>query len=311
MRQSEENKSLIGADYIQAVDARLDSTDAYIEYQFQEARRAVSFLSKFVHIQDADVLEVGAGRGGKGIAYALSGMKLISIDVDQESLQLAKRAARQRGAQVRYLGGDVACLPFPAHSFDAILLDSVIEHVGDPRAVLLECERVLRRDGIVFVVFPPFYGPLSGHIDDYILIPWFHLLPPKIVEKMLLSRPPLTGILLPQDAFDVYATLNRLTVFRFNRTARRAGFRHVYLRVRPFLTHPGMRLVVGLISAMRHAPRLEHLRDTLHRARREFTIGTFLLFLLLAAISPLAFVPILQEIAAGGCKCVLKKEFEG
>jgi uncharacterized membrane protein len=43
------------------------------------------------------------------------------------------------------------------------------------------------------------------------------------------------------------------------------------------------------------------------RARREFSLGTFVLFILLAAISPLAFIPFLQEFSAGAVKCVLRK----
>jgi hypothetical protein len=105
----------------------------------------------------------------------------------------------------------------------------------------------------------------------------------------------------------VYATLNGLTIFQFKRAVRHAGFRFDYLRVRPFLTHPGMRLVAGLISAMRCAPRGQNLRHVFSRARREFDLGTFALFLLLVALAPLVFVPLLQEIAAGGCKAILRK----
>lgn len=300
-------ESVIDADYTQAVDARLSSDDAYIEYQMQEARRAIPFLSRFFSIRDARVLEIGTGRGGKGIAYAGEGMNVTALDVDALSLELGARAARARNASIRFLIGDGTRLPFPADYFDAILLDSVIEHVRDPQTLLNECERVLKRSGIVFVVFPPYYGPLSGHIDDYVMIPWFHLLPRGIVEQRLRSRPQQKGILTPRDAYAVYTTLNGLTVFQFKRMARRAGFATSYSRVRPFLTHPGTRLVVGLAAALRHPPRVRNLCAVLGRARREFDAGTALLFILLSAIAPLVFVPIAQEIAAGGYKCVLKK----
>lgn len=88
---------------------------------------------------------------------------------------------------------------------------------------------------------------------------------------------------------------------------RRAGFALAYWRVRPFLTHPGTRLVVGLLAALRHPPRVQNLRAVLVRARHEFTRGTFALFLLLSGLAPLVFVPFVQEIAAGGVKAVLRK----
>jgi len=301
------NQSLLDGDYVRALDARLDSDEAYIEYQRAEARRALPFLARFFDVRNARVLEVGAGRGGKGIAYAQAGLRITSLDVDVDALGMGVNAARRAGVAMDFLAGDGARLPFSAEAFDAILLDSVIEHVADPFAVLQECYRVLTPGGVVFVVFPPFYGPLSGHIDDFILIPWFHLLPRHIVQRKLFSMERRLGFLTPHEAYAVFATLNRLTIFGFKRAARRAGFTFAYWRVRPFLTHPGMRLLVGLVSALRRPPRLENLRAVLVRARREFTFGTFLLFLLLCALAPFVFIPFAQEIAAGGVKVVLKK----
>lgn len=300
-------ESVIDAKYADAVDARLDSYDAYIEYQRQEAQRALPFLARFFDVRNARVLEIGAGRGGKGIAYAQAGMRVTSLDVDVEALQIGVDAAQHAGAVIDFLASDGMRLPFRADSFDAVLLDSVIEHVANPFALLQESYRVLKRDGIVFVVFPPFYGPLSGHLDDFILIPWFHLLPRQIVKRRLFSLDRRVGILSPRDAYAVFTTLNRLTVFQFRRVARRAGFSFAYWRVRPFFTHPGMRLVVGLLTALRHPSRMEYLRAVLTRAYREFTFGTFLLFLLLCALTPLVFVPFVQEIVAGGVKAVLRK----
>lgn len=301
-------ESVINAKYVDAVDARLESLEAYVEYQRQEAQRALPFLAHFFDVQNARVLEIGAGRGGKGIAYAQAGMRVVSLDVDVEALRVGMNIAQRLDVPINFLVGDGARLPLPSNSFDAILLDSVIEHVADPYALLCECHRVVRPQGIVFVVFPPFYGPLSGHIDDYILIPWFHLLPRALVKRKLLSLNRQIGILTPRDAYAVFATLNRLTIWGFRRAAQHAGFALVYWRVRPFLTHPGTRLVVGLLTALRRPPRGQNLRVVLARARREFTLSTFALFLLLCGLAPLVFIPFVQEIAAGGVKAVLRKQ---
>ena len=299
--------SVIDSEYTQSVDARLSSYEAYVNYQVQEARRAIPFLGKFFDVKNARVLEVGTGRGGKGIAYATQGMNVTAFDIDVPALELGLKSARERNANMRFLVSDGARMPFPNNYFDAILFDSVIEHVSDPQAVLLECARVLKPNGIVFVVFPPFYGPLSGHIDDYIMIPWFHLLPRAMVERGLMVHQNSIGILTPRAAYEVYTSLNGLTIFNFKRFARRAGFRFDYFRARPFLTHPGTRLAVGLVSAIRRPSRVNNILNVLAQARREFSLGTFLLFLLLAAISPLVFIPIAQEMAAGGVKAVLRK----
>lgn len=300
-------ESAVRSEYVAAVDARLASRDAYIEYQIREAERALPFLSRFFPIQSAQVLEIGSGLGGKGIAYARAGMKVTSLDIDVTSLAYAAQAADRRSAALDVLVSDGMRLPFPEESFDAILLDSVMEHVDDPRGVLGECARVLKRGGIVFVVFPPYYGPLSGHIDDYISIPWFHLLPRHLVRRALLACKQDKGILSPQITFQVYMSLNGMTIRNFRRHVSNAGLKIEYWLVRPFLTHPGTRLVVRMAGAIKRPPRLAQLRAALKQAWSEFSVGTALLFLLLGAISPLVFVPILQEIAAGGCKCILRK----
>ncbi len=300
-------ESLIDSAYVQSIDGRLASHGAYVDYQMREAYRALPFLAQFFPIQGARVLEVGSGHCGKGMAYACAGMSLTALDVDIRTLEQGAATARARGIPAWFLGADAASLPFPDDYFDAILLDSVIEHVADPLAVLAECKRVLKTGGIIFIVFPPYYGPLSGHFDDYIMIPWLHVLPHGIVKRLLLSRRSQPGFVSPLQAFTVYTSLNRLTIFRLKRMAHRIGLRFSYLRVRPFLTHPGMRLVAGIAAALVHPPRGPVLRAVWLRARREFTVGTALLFLLLCALSPLVYVPILQEVAAGGCKCVLKK----
>jgi SAM-dependent methyltransferase len=298
---------LLDRDYVEALDARVNSQGAYIDFQMHEARRAIPFLARFFDATGARVLEVGSGRGGKGIAYACHGMNVTSLDVDVPALRLGSAAARERHADLQFLAGDGAHMPLRADSFDAVLLDSVIEHVRDPFAVLQECRRVLKQDGIVFVVFPPFYGPMSGHISDFIMIPWFHLLPHDLVKRKLLTIQQEKGILSPRDTYEVYATLNGLTVSGFNRFARRAGFGFTYLRVRPFLTHAGARLAAGLISALRRGPRLPRVWATLARARRDFSVREALLFVFFSAIAPLVFIPIAREIAAGGLKAVLQK----
>ena len=86
------------------------------------------------------------------------------------------------------------------------------------------------------------------------------------------------GILTPREAFAVFSSLNGLTIFQLREFVRRAGFHFDYWRVRPFLTHPGMRLVVGLVSAMGNPPRLKNLFNVIARARREFSVECFACF---------------------------------
>jgi len=52
------------------------------------------------------------------------------------------------------VAGDVADLPFPAESFEAVLCTQVLEHVQDPQAVCRELYRVLKPGGVAVVTAP-------------------------------------------------------------------------------------------------------------------------------------------------------------
>jgi SAM-dependent methyltransferase len=62
--------------------------------------------------------------------------------------------------------GDAHNLPFSANSFDAAVLQSVIEHVPEPERVLSECARVLNANGLLYVE-APFLYPVHAEEDYY------------------------------------------------------------------------------------------------------------------------------------------------
>jgi len=61
---------------------------------------------------------------------------------------------------------DIAALPVAANRVDAIILDSVIEHVPDPREVAAQIHRVLKPGGTVLCV-APFVFPYHGYPKHY------------------------------------------------------------------------------------------------------------------------------------------------
>jgi len=62
---------------------------------------------------------------------------------------------------------DIHDLPFADEAFDAVILSEVIEHVTDPLRGLLEIQRVLKRDGLIFLTWPFIY-PLHELPNDYV-----------------------------------------------------------------------------------------------------------------------------------------------
>ncbi|HEX4034139.1 MAG TPA: class I SAM-dependent methyltransferase [Solirubrobacteraceae bacterium] len=94
---------------------------------------------------DAQLLDVGCGTGWLADHFP----NYTGID----SAADAVAAARARSRNV--IEGDLdAPLPFADSSFDAAVLKDVLEHVGDPVALVAEVRRVLRPGAIVFASSP-------------------------------------------------------------------------------------------------------------------------------------------------------------
>jgi SAM-dependent methyltransferase len=61
---------------------------------------------------------------------------------------------------------DIHDLPFEDEAFDAVILAEVIEHVSDPLKALLEVQRVLKKNGLLFLTWPLIH-PLHELPNDY------------------------------------------------------------------------------------------------------------------------------------------------
>lgn len=289
------------------------SREDYAEYQFQSARGRLEPVATRIGCSAPRVLDVGCGLGGMSTAYALEGAKVTAIDAelyDPESIRFAEAFARSKGAAVTFVAVGEHQWPMADATFDVVFLDSVVEHASSPPELLRESARVLCPGGWMFISFPVYYGPFGGHIDDYISIPWFHLLPRAFVLRSLRRCRPLGAYFTPGFVEGVYLSLNRLTFRHFKGLVRTLSLELVELRRNAYLTTAGNQLVFDLRTAMRR-------RDwrtgwsALRRIPADFGLGDFCLFLMLASTLPLMRVPLLQECFLGGVRATLHKPHTG
>jgi SAM-dependent methyltransferase len=108
------------------------------------------------------LLDVGCGSGYLADYLGTNSSFVAGIDIDQDSITLAARRSNVDSAIV----GDAVTLPYPADTFDCILLGDVLEHFEDPQSVLDECHRALVRDGVLVISVPAFRW-LSGPHDEH------------------------------------------------------------------------------------------------------------------------------------------------
>lgn len=106
------------------------------------------------------LLDVGCGTGI--IAHFIKGKvkKVYGIDISKKDLEKAK----ERGIITTAVDFNSKSFPFKTNFFDSITCLDVIEHVLDPRVVLKEMYRVLKKDGILILSTPNIR--FSNHIYD-------------------------------------------------------------------------------------------------------------------------------------------------
>lgn len=106
------------------------------------------------------VLDAGCGAGGYVTAMAAAGADAAGIEYMAD--KVAEWQARHPGDD-RVRQGTLAAIDFPDASFDAVLLNEVLEHVPDDRQALQEIFRVLKPGGTLFMFTPSRWYPVETH----------------------------------------------------------------------------------------------------------------------------------------------------
>jgi len=125
------------------------------------------------------ILDAGCGEGINLLALSEAGSwELTGVDLDDESLQIARRALPRSVPLDR---GDLEALPYPDRSFDLVIGTEVLEHVDVPEAALVEMARVSRGHLVLSVPREPIWrianvsrgkywtrlGNTPGHVNHW------------------------------------------------------------------------------------------------------------------------------------------------
>lgn len=147
-------------------------------FRENRAREIISLMSP------GRVLDIGCGRGKMLSLLKKRKWQTIGTEISAE----ACRHARE------YLNLDVIPkelteIKFPNNYFDVITLYNSLEHLHNPKEVLIECNRILKPKGWIIVILPNIDSIQSGIFKDR----WFHLdvprhyyhFSPSTLKKML------------------------------------------------------------------------------------------------------------------------------
>lgn len=143
------------------------------------------------HLDPGRVLEVGCGDGMRLTLLSEHGWIPEGQDVDATAVENSRKST---GLTVHL--GEIDTIGLEHNGYDAVVMNHVLEHVPDPRSLLVECKQLLRPDGKLVVVVPNFsgrgrsiFGPAWVGIDPPRHL--YHFSPPSL--KRLASLAGLPG----------------------------------------------------------------------------------------------------------------------
>jgi ubiquinone/menaquinone biosynthesis C-methylase UbiE len=110
------------------------------------------------------VLEVAAAEAVHSCKLSLLGMDSVVVEPSPTMLERARRRIAEQGARVALVRGVAETLPFADGTFDRVLIDSAIDHLGKPELSLREMTRVLKPDGRLVISFVN-YGGVSVRVS--------------------------------------------------------------------------------------------------------------------------------------------------
>jgi ubiquinone/menaquinone biosynthesis C-methylase UbiE len=132
------------------------------------AARSAALYADFLlpHLRpDMVLLDCGCGQAtiSIGLAEAVAAGHVIGVDLDEESLTVARRAATSvKRMNLVCVAADGRSLPFSNAAFDAVLCHSMLETLDNPTSVVAELHRVTKPGGVVGAASVDYGGLILG-----------------------------------------------------------------------------------------------------------------------------------------------------
>lgn len=140
------------SEYLVANNTIFNCLTKYVNFINKTLRLHKKRKSFYLHgldkIRPGKLLEIGCGSGDRLVSLKEIGWEVAGQEVDPKLFA----PLRQKGINV--IEGDIISSDLEDNQFDAILLSHVIEHVSNIKELLVECRRLLKPGGGLYVSTP-------------------------------------------------------------------------------------------------------------------------------------------------------------
>ena len=133
-----------------------------IEYITQMIRKYFKISDQEINpFKKLKILDIGCGGGLISEPMARLGAKVTGIDASEKNINIAKIHSKESNLEINYINSSPEKLN-EKEEFDIILNLEIIEHVEDVELYLNSCNKLLKKDGLMFT------ATLNRTITSYI-----------------------------------------------------------------------------------------------------------------------------------------------
>ena len=211
------------------------STWGEFAYRIRKVMSILYQLERYTSIQGKNTLDVGCGYGPTAYCLSKKSNYVVAIDIDLDSIKDARRYVVKEIERIDFIQNVAENLALKNEKFDIVILIDVLEHVKSPEKALKESVRVLKRDGLLYVEFNPYYSLAGSHLYEYTFLP-VQLLPEKFVRSYVIAKrwnpfnpkkfkSKKEELAHKSFLLDVYSNLSRLTDRGFHRMVNNLGMK--------------------------------------------------------------------------------------
>jgi ubiquinone/menaquinone biosynthesis C-methylase UbiE len=109
-------------------------------------------LIPFARLHGRRVLEIGFGAGFDAYSFVKGGANYSGVDITPENAERARSHLALSGFSADFRHASAEALPFDDESFEVVFSNGVLHHLADPEVGFAEAARVLRPDGVGWII---------------------------------------------------------------------------------------------------------------------------------------------------------------